>query len=126
MVARYNRRWEQMDKSDIRLDALFKSYELFNRAERKSPRTVAWYDDKLRQYLRWLEENGCGNTLSEFTTDRVREFVLHLQDKNIKYERNPFTPTQPGKLSGHTIRGYVRTLKAFASWLYEDGYTDVN
>jgi site-specific recombinase XerD len=29
-------------------------------------------------------------------------------------------------LSGHTIRGYVRALKAFASWLYEEWYTDIN
>ncbi len=126
MVARYVRRWEEMDKTDTLLDALFKSYELFNRSERKSPRTVLWYDDKLREFLRWLEDNGYGSTLSEFVPDRVREFILHLQEKNVKYERNPFTPTRPGKLSGHTIRGYVRTLKAFASWLFDDGYTDVN
>jgi len=126
MVARINRRWEDMDKSQTPLETLFRTYELFNRSEGKSELTIAWYNDKLRGYLRWLTENEHPPDLSSFRMDRVREFVLHLQEKEVKHERNPFVPTKHEKLSGHTIRGYVRTLKAFSSWLYEEAYTDGN
>ncbi len=126
MAVRYNPRWEEMDKSGTPLDRLFESYALYNRSEGKASATISWYDDKLREFARWLRSQGCGTDLSEYTIDRVREFVLHLQGREDKYERNPFVPTRHEKLSSHTIQGHVRVLKAFASWLYREGYTDDN
>jgi len=126
IVARFNQRWEEMDKSEITLESIYRSYELFNRSEGKSQRTVTWYDEKLHEYSRWLEGNGYSTALGGFDADRVREYILYLQARETKYEGQPFIPTRPGKLAPETIRGYVRTLKAFASWLYEEGYTDWN
>ena len=126
MVARKNRRWDEMDKTDTALEALYKTFELYKRSEGLSDRTVVWYQEKLREYLRWLLEHGHSTKLSDFTIDLVREFELHLQTKETKHERNPFVPTKHERLSGHTIRGYVRTLKVFSSFLFEEGYTDQN
>jgi site-specific recombinase XerD len=126
MAVRYNPRWEEMDKSGTPLERLFESYALYNRSEGKASATINWYDDKLREFARWLDGQGCGTDLGEFTIDRVREFVLHLQEREDKYETNPFVPTRHEKLSSHTIQGHVRVLKAFASWLYREGYTDDN
>jgi hypothetical protein len=95
-------------------------------SEGKASSTISWYDDKLHEFLRWLENRGYEPDLGEFTVDRVREFVLHLQGREDKYERNPFVPTRREKLSSHTIQGHVRVLKAFASWLCQEGYTDDN
>lgn len=125
-MVRKRQRWEEMDKSGTSLEALFDSYALYNRSEGRAASTIAWYAEKLRGFQRWLEEHGYPTDLAGFTTDRVREYALYLQAKDEKFERNPFTPTRQQKLSGHTIRGYIRTLKAFASWLSEDGYTDTN
>ncbi len=126
MVARYNRRWEDMDKSGTPLESIIRTYQLFNRSEGKSERTVVWYDGKLHEYVRWLEHSGHSTTLQEFETDRVREYILSLQARDTKFDRNPFIGGRPGKLAAETIRGYVRTLKAFASWLFDEGYTDLN
>ena len=126
MVVRYNQRWDEMEKSGTPLDKLFETYALFNRSEGKASATISWYDDKLREFARWLDGQGDGTDLAEFTIDRVREFVLHLQGREDKYERNPFVPTRHEKLSSHTIQGHVRVLKAFASWLCQEGYTDDN
>src|SRR3990170_4702577 len=125
-MARKHQRWEEMDKSGTSLEALFDSYTLYNRSEGRAASTIGWYAEKLRGFHRWIEEQGYSTDLAGFTADRVREFALHLQDRDKKFERNPFTPTKSQKLSGHTVRGYIRTLKAFASWLLEDGYTDTN
>ena len=116
MAVRYNQRWEEMEKSGTPLDKLFETYALFNRSEAKASATISWYDDKLREFARWLGAQDGGTDLGEFTIDRVREFVLHLQGREDKYERNPFVPTRHEKLSSHTIQGHVRVLKAFASW----------
>lgn len=125
-MVRTKQRWEEMDKAGIPLEALFESYTLYNRSEGRAASTIFWYGEKLREFHHWLVEAGYPTDLAGFTSDRVREFALHLQDRDKKFERNPFTPTKTQKLSGHTIRGYIRTLKAFASWLQEDGYTDQN
>lgn len=125
-MVRKQQRWEEMDKSGVQLEALFTSYALYNRSEGRAASTIFWYGEKLREFHRWLVEAGYPTDLGGLTADRVREFALHLQDRDKKFERNPFTPTKNQKLSGHTIRGYIRTLKAFASWLFQDGYTDTN
>jgi site-specific recombinase XerD len=97
-----------------------------NRSESKGASTISWYDGKLRGLLRWLQAQGYATDLGGFAVDRVREFILRLHDREDKFERNPFIPTRREKLSGHTIRRYVRGLKAFASCLYEEGYTVTN
>ena len=126
MAVRYNQRWEEMEKSGTPLEKLFESYALYNRSEGKASSTISWYDDKLREFARWLDGQACGTDLSEFTIARVRQFVLHLQGREDEYERNPFVPTRHEKLSSHTIQGHVRVLKAFASWLYREDYTNDN
>ena len=126
MVVRYNQRWDEMDKSRTSLESLFESYALFNRSDGKANSTIAWYDEKLCDFLRWLESREHGTHLDSFTIDRVREYVLYLQERDDKYARNPFAPTLREKLSSHTIQGHARVLKAFASWLYQEGYTDSN
>jgi len=126
MAVRYNQRWEEMEISGTPLEKIFETYALFNRSEGKASSTISWYDDKLHEFLRWLDGRSYGTDLRELTIDRVREFVLHLQEREDKYERNPFVPTRREKLSSHTIQGHVRVLKAFASWLYREGYTDDN
>jgi site-specific recombinase XerD len=126
MAVRYNQRWEEMDKSGTPLERLFESYALFNRSEGKASATIGWYDDKLRDFQRWLHSRGLATDIEAFTVDRVRGYVLYLQERNVKYERNRFAPTRHEKLSSHTIQGHVRVLKAFASWLYREGYTDDN
>ena len=55
----------------------------------------------------------------------VRDYILYLQDKS-RYEGHPFTPKRDEKLSPHTLRGHIETLKAFFCWLYEEGYTETN
>ena len=99
MAVRYNQRWEEMEKSGTPLEKLFESYALFNRSEGKASSTISWYDDKLREFLRWLDGQGGGTDLSDFTIDRVREFVLHLQggrtSTSATHSSRPVTRSSP-------------------------------
>ena len=51
MVRRRNTRWEDMDRSNIDLSVLIQHYEVHNRTEGKSPRTVQWYNEVLSRFL---------------------------------------------------------------------------
>ena len=64
MAVRYNQRWEEMEKSGTPLEKLFETYALYNRSEGKADATISWYDDKLREFLRWLDGQGDGTDLA--------------------------------------------------------------
>jgi integrase/recombinase XerC/integrase/recombinase XerD len=97
-------------------------YELQNRTEGKSPRTVSWYNQVLLLFGRFLEESGRPAMLASVGEREVREFILHLQTKQ-KYADNPYFAERSEKLSAYTVQNRVRALKAFTAWLAREGYT---
>ena len=101
-------------RKSLELGALAKEFELHNRSENKSPRTVQWYNGVLRLFKGWLESEEMGTGLDDLGAHEVRRFILHLQER----------PGMRGKASGDTVNNRVRALRAFFNWLYEEGYTD--
>jgi site-specific recombinase XerD len=91
--------------------------------EGKSGQTVAWYRKRLNHFLSYM---GAEAKLPDITLPTVRSFVAYLQGKTSRYENHPLTKPQEGGLSTFTIHGYVRAVKAFTSWLYEEGHIKVN
>ncbi len=109
-----------MDKGQIRLERLLEEYLLVCRTEGKSPKTLRGYQQQLERFCRWFD-----GTLSEFTLHAVRDYVAELQVVR-KYEGHPSIPVQDEGLSSQTIKGHVVVLKGFATWLWEEDYTDDN
>ena len=117
------RSWAEMDKSRTPFTQLRAAFSSYNRTTNKSLRTVAWYEQKLELFERHL---GVGADLSDVTVENVRAFIADLQGRTRRYENNPFVGKKDGPLPSSYIQGFVRALRAFSSWLYEDGYTDTN
>jgi len=117
------RRWGQVDKEHIPLAQLAASFEVYNKTVGKSPQTVAWYNNRLALFARFV---GDGCSLSDITADKVRGFIVHLQERTEKHQNNPYMRSRTGKLSSAYIQGCVRALRAFASWLHAEGYTETN
>ena len=107
------------------LSELISNYELSNYADGKSPKTIRWYSDILKSYVKYRNENGYPYGLSNFNIDSVREYILYLRRKP-KFAGHPFTPEQSETVSTQTIRGHVRGLRAFSTWLYRSGRTRQN
>ena len=112
--------WNQVDKTQIRLDRLVEEYLLVCRTENKSPKTLRGYQEKLGRFCRWLNGN-----LGDFTLQSVRTYIGELQRAK-KYEQHPYSPMQNTGLSSVTIKGHVVVLKGFATWLWEEEYTYEN
>lgn len=109
----------------LSLDNLIHRYEVSNRADGKSPRTVSWYTDMLTLFSHYLKEKLHQHDISTFTIDTIREYVIYLRQKP-KFSGHPYTPAQSKPLSPKTVQCHVRALKAFSSWLYLEGYTTEN
>ena len=116
MAKKQGPRWEDLDKSMIDLSVLMQHYEVHNRTEGKSPRTVGWYNEVLGMLIKWLEDGRLPTSIGAINEDIIRQFILYIQER----------PGINGKLSSHTVANRVRALKAFFAWLDRKGYTRKN
>ena len=100
-------------------------YEVCNRAEGKSPKTISWYSANLRHFRSYLKSRHLPDSIDSIDIKLLREYVLYLLKRN-KFDGHPYTPVKMEPLSTATIHGHVRTLRAFFSWLVIEGLTQNN
>jgi len=55
----------------------------------------------------------------------MRRFTVYLKERP-RFANHRFTRPQAGHLSGHTINGYLRALRAFWSWLGRESFIEEN
>jgi integrase/recombinase XerC/integrase/recombinase XerD len=104
-----------MHRKIIDKPVLMEHYEIHNRTEGKSPRTVEWYNLVLGQLCDWLECRGTPTTLEHVDEMMIRRFILFLQEK----------PGRKAKtMSTNTMYNRVNALRSFFGWLHRQGYTD--
>ena len=87
--------------------------------EGKSPKTIDWYFGFLTRFQRFLNENEYPTHVGSIDRRIIRGFILYLQQE-------AKTPRTCQPLSNPTVQGYVRTLKAFFSWLLREDYIESN
>ncbi|MER2598465.1 MAG: tyrosine-type recombinase/integrase [Caldilineales bacterium] len=110
------------DKAELPLSSLIDLFILSKQIEGRSEKTLTWYRANLASFSGFVT-NESPATLRDAGLDEARAFIAQLQGRKTRYESHSLRPQKEGGLSSHTIHGYVRTLKAFGSWLCEEGYT---
>lgn len=116
-------RWTEMDKSNTPFRDLRREFAVYNQTTNKSPATVRWYDFRLELIERWL---GPAATTSDVTIANARGYIAELQGRTTRHANNRFFKKKDAELSSSYIQGFARALRAFSSWLHEDGYTETN
>jgi len=91
----------------------------------RSQKTIDWYSANLKRFSRFLKSHNMSQTVRDIGISEVRRFIHHLQTEVVRWEDNP-NISDSGRLSPFSIQGYVRTIKAFWSWLLEEGYIQEN
>lgn len=102
-----------MDQSNVDLRVLTQHFDVHNRTEGKSPRTVGWYNEVLGMFIKWLDEHRFSTNIGSVGESEVRQFILYIQEK----------PGIKGPMSSHSVSNRVRALRAFFAWLARKGYT---
>lgn len=113
------------ERMEIFVSKLIDLFVAEKQSEGCSPKTTQWYEQKLKQFDRFLS-NGSPARLPDFTLENVRDYIAHLQGKDTRFGGHSFHPEEKGGLSSHTIHGHVRTLKVFSGWLHEASFTNTN
>lgn len=113
-------RREKMESTIPELVSLFTATK---QTENKSASTVSWYKRRLGSFCQFL---GAGAKLPDLTINSAMVFIASLQERTDRYVNHPITPEKEGGLSAYYIHSFVRAIKAFASWLYDEGFTRQN
>jgi site-specific recombinase XerD len=112
-----------MNKKNTPITKLREQFIIYNKTTGKSPATVSWYEQKLELFTRFIGPNA---TLADVTVANARSFIADLQERSTRNLRNPYNHKREGSLPSSYIQGFARALRAFSSWLHEDGYTESN
>lgn len=110
------------ESMEMTLPVLIDLFIATKQSENKSANTLKWYRHMLSKFSDFLG----GGTIKDFTLNNARAFVMHLQEREVRYENHPMSPIKQGGLRPSSVHGYVRTLKVFSSWLADDNYTTGN
>jgi site-specific recombinase XerD len=94
------------------LSELVDYYEVCNKAEGKSHKTIIWYSANLRRFRNYLERRHLPDSIDGLGIKLLREYVLYLLKRN-RFENHPYTHVGGEPLSSATIHGHVRTLRTF-------------
>lgn len=97
-------------------------YRKFAVTENKSPRTIESVTDAVRNFDRYLK--GCSD-VGQVQAKHLRAYIESLQ-KRKRWSGHPTIKTRQENLSPHTIAAYVRSIKAFWSWLKREGFIEKN
>src|SRR5438132_8881255 len=90
-------RLEDLDQTSVPLAALFDHYIAACRSEGKTAKTIKGYREKLGRYVRWAS-----GYLIDFSIEKVRLFVVHLQSRQ-RWDGHPYTPATQELLSASTV-----------------------
>jgi integrase/recombinase XerC/integrase/recombinase XerD len=97
-----------VDKTQIPVTNLIKSFLMYQEDRNHSPKTVEWYEGMLGRFSRFL---GAEATAGQLDIDVVRRYQRFLRGES---------------LSKFTLHAYSRTLKTFLRWLGREAYIDKN
>ena len=116
---------ESIEQKIKSLSEYIEYYEICNRAESKSPKTISWYSANLKSFHNYLISRHLPDTLDKIDIKVLRQYVLYLLKKN-KYHGHPITPEKKETLSASSVHGHVRTLRAFFNWLVAEGLIETH
>src|SRR5687767_8394838 len=90
---------------DLRLADVVAEYQVALRVAGRSPRTIRWYGDHLREFVSFVERDGHRATVGHLRPPDVRRWLLAVQS------------TRERPLAPSSLAGRVRTVRAFGSWV---------
>ena len=114
-----------MSGFSLDLVRLTESYALCLGTEGKSPKTITWYTANLNRFAQFLLENNFSTSVVEIGKEEARKFIVYLQHDVTRWQCNPSIHDDK-HLSAYSVQGYVRTIKAFWSWLLNEEYITHN
>ena len=91
-------------------------YRLCAKSEGKSKNYIDIVTGSIHYFEQFLLSEGLSTDVTQITALEIRAFVLYLQRKRC-FSSHPYCRPQEHGLSSHTVNCYLRSIRAFWSWL---------
>ena len=114
-----------MQETPAELGRLIEGYKLCAKSEGKSQNTIDIVSNSVNYFHDFLSTHGLPTNVRYIDTQEIRAFTLHLQQKRC-FSNHAFSRPQERGLSSHTINCYLRSIRAFWSWLISEEIIDDN
>ncbi len=102
---------------------LMEGYRLCAQSEGKGSATIALVEASVRYLEEFLSTNDLPTEIRRIGVRELRHFIVYLQGRQ-RFAQHRFTKPQQGHLSGHTVNGYLRALRAFWTWAQREGFIE--
>jgi len=112
-------------EASTELGCLVEGYRLCARSEGKSQNTIDIVTNSVNYFRHFLHSNCLSTDVEHIRSQEIRAFILHLQQKRC-FSSHPFSRPQERGLSSYTVNCYLRSIRAFWSWLVAEGMIDGN
>jgi len=123
-----NRFLEQaLDKAraSTELSNLIGGYSLCARSEGISENTILLTKRAVTYLRNFLSRSSLPINAESIGVSEIRGFILYLKETQ-RFEYHPLIKSHDGKLTGHTVNCYLRSISAFWSWLLKEGFINSN
>jgi len=85
----------------------------------KSPKTTAFYKEKLSKFLWFCDAYHFPDAIEEITSQHIKSFLGYLRDSEHRYNSNHPQANMP--LSPNTIRKFYVALRSMLNWSIREG-----
>ncbi|MFC2058157.1 tyrosine-type recombinase/integrase [Chloroflexota bacterium] len=107
------------------LESLLLDYRLCARTEGKSEETITLKTTAVGQLADFLRSQRLSTEVSQIGVQSLRKFILYLQERKA-FSNTPSAKPKNKCLSAQTINDYMRSIRAFWSWLVREEYITSN
>jgi site-specific recombinase XerD len=112
-------------KSSTPLSVLLDGYCLLAQSEGRSPKTISGTVSAVKRLEAFLAASGMPTDPVDIGPDELRSFIVSLQSSPV-FSHHPYLSPGKRRLSGHAVNCYMRTVRAFWSWLMAEGIIAAN
>ena len=118
---------QALEGADTRtsLGNLVEGYALCARSEGLSENTISLVRRAVSYFSRFLTSTGLPTDVRHIGVSEIRSFILYLRQAQ-RFESHPLIKSHDGRLTGHTVNCYLRSIRAFWGWLLREDFVDSN
>ncbi len=104
------------------LDSMKEGFLLEQSCRSNTEATIQYYQSNINRFMRYLEENDLEFTTESISRDQIKKYILYL--KKSKKWKDTENIESENVLSSISVQTYIRAIKAWISWMEEEGYVE--